>query len=742
VALGLDFSRRPGNYFAHSLVLDDVATDLAGSLPADLWKWPFWQSEPGEADQLPLVKQPLLAPLRSGTELDLGHQARYGPLADDRGQFLARLAAAADESLSGGPQILLIGLTSTEVWRWISAVSCLLGPRISAGMSFCTYTHDPVRAGTHLVGYVSTRPVGATQSTGFSVFDMRHGGSDEYGAGDAGVSVEAVEGDTAAPDRSQRRACASMLAEAGMALAQRAWETATQLTQSEPSDLASWYPILACALIAAGWRLDGSHLATAIDWLAAHQPDRNVSHAILAGAVGQPLALLSAERQAALVESALQHAAGAGAEGDEIAADIEELLVEQSLAAMLAGDQEADVTRIRTRRGIARAESESQRLLVQVGVEQALRILIWTAKTGVTIQSDLVRRAGSDAVAQVLLDSLDIDTLKAASSQWPELRAGIVQRLGVLPGDLLTRAASLLGNDTLEPGDFTGAVEFGEQWISIQARAGGKPPVEELVAICDLRRAAGLPYLPDGALLTQLSLNRDWTASEALTVSEAFPAEELSRSLVAKLLIKTFLLGPTAEEPQRSCWARLAGRLATWPEDEQSVLRVSDAVEVVQTWKAVHHVTRGGKDADGTISDLMHYYASAPSVVRLYLATELPELILRHHSMPDQILPFCPQAVLNKVCDVSLRLLLEVPHDLALAAVLFACRNELLRYKDRQVAASQLEKQVLIPMADVWSRKEIAAIAEKAEDIQGPLGRDFSRWIGGYRKSGRFGRRS
>ena len=87
-------------------------------------------------------------------------------------------------------------------------------------------------------------------------------------------------------------------------------------------------------------------------------------------------------------------------------------------------------------------------------------------------------------------------------------------------------------------------------------------------------------------------------------------------------------------------------------------------------------------------------------------------------------------------CETALGLLYEKPHDADLAARLFVCMNWLSGRKDKRLAL-RIEGTVLAHMATEWSRRDIAAIAKRAADMQGKSGLNFATWIKKYRKRGR-----
>jgi hypothetical protein len=711
---GEDFSQRPGNYFAHSLIIDDLVKDLSGFLPAEMWEAPVWRSEPG-----PTANLPVLGPL-----VARGVQTRvrlHDDLVRTEGftQRLAMLADAADAAVSGGRQVLLVGPSSLAVWQWIMAASYLLGPQIAQRMSFCTYAHDPARARTHVVGVVSSRELDVRLRTGFALFDLRV------------RDPEAVGGD--AP-MGEGLACATMLANAGLVVAARAWELAASIFRPSTETLASWYPILACALMGIEWELADADLAAAVAWLGAHRIDPRSRGPILTGSLCQRLGSLSPSGQSALVDSALLLEAEPGSQDKDIAGRIEALIARQSLGLVSAYKPDVEVTRLRTRPGQEAAKTECDRLLRESDVRRALSVLQWASLAGVAPGEGLVRKLGRETIAQALVEELDPDDARPAAQQWPALRAGMVEQLAGLPDVLLTRMARPFG-DLIEPSDFAGAFKVGERWLAIRARSRGTSPVEQFIEVCELRRAANQPDVIDDALLMRLWPGGRWEPAEALAVADAFPPDELLRSPAARMMADTFLAGPSSDHAQRSSWANLADHLAGWPAKDQSLFGVSMAGTVKTMRTIIWNVNHGADDAHIAIMSLAARYESAPTLARYYLSVEVPYLILMKHPNLCSALASCPKAMMQITCDTALDCLYEQPRDTDLAARLYVCRNRLIGLKDKR-AGLQVETMILAPMAREWTRREIVAIAKRA-DAMGDAGRDFEKWINKYRKRGR-----
>ena len=158
VSSGDDPSGRPGNYFAHSLLLDGAA----GPLPAELWGAPFWTGRPVSEPDLPG-----LAPAPG--PLDRGRTSAWLRGRDEA--TLRRLLMAVDAAIDDGPPVLLLA-EDEDAAHWVAALSHLLPPRRALGMSFATYSGSPEDAPVHVVAVPPETDTRALR-TSFVVFGAR-----------------------------------------------------------------------------------------------------------------------------------------------------------------------------------------------------------------------------------------------------------------------------------------------------------------------------------------------------------------------------------------------------------------------------------------------------------------------------------------------------------------------------------------------------------------------------------------
>jgi hypothetical protein len=705
---GEDFSRRSGNYFAHSLIVDAVPGDLESPFPAELWDAAFWQSEPGPSEHLPFLPSPaandrdVRKQLHSALEQAGGYDER-----------LAWLIAAADSAVRGGRQVLLVGPTDEIVWQWIMATSYLLGPRIAPRLSFCTYGHDPARAGTHLIGLVSSRQVTQARSAGFSVLDVATGESPD------------------APSTDDRTlACAAMLTRAGIIMAGRAWRAAIAMGRPRFDQLAHWYPAVASALVSIGTDLSAGDLTVAIEWLERAQLDRHQHASIVEGFARQRLDELGAPQQAQLVEDALGLDAELALERGDLAGAIEQSMVDKTLRRLSAGSQ-ANVIRLRTRAGTENAATECSRILKgSSSVGYRLAVLRWAAQAGVGLPDELVSAVGYDVMGLSLVDEgWKASRLTDVSREWSAFRAGLLSRLESEADALVDLASEYFRADIFEPSDFALQPSLGDRWVAERAAARGASPVEKFIETCEVRCVAGKPGLADATLLQRLWPAGQWTTAEAIAVAGAFPADEVLQSPTATFMAQAFLCGPGAVRAEREHWARLAAYLASWPAEARHEHGVEAAADVRKVHDTIETIMHGPPDTQRMllIGKLVDYYLAAPPEVQEYLTAEIPGLILVHHSSPYLVLRGCPAPVLQAFCKLSHDQLLANPHNTYLAARLFVTRCDLRQHQEPRTALV-IEATVLAPMVSIWTRQDVNAIGRYTEDI-GQWGAEFTRWL-------------
>jgi hypothetical protein len=701
VYTGQDFSQRPGNYFAHALVTDDLRGDLGDLQPAQLWGAPFWQTAPGPSSVLPD-----LATLVPGGA-DIAAMAEAISVPGDPVLRLAWLLAAADAAMNGGPQVLLVGASSQSVWRWTAAVSCLLGPVLAGDMTFCTYSHDPARAGTHLVGTVTASPGAAASRGNFTVIDL-------------------VTAAGPGPEEAPRGA--ALLAGAGLDAVARAWPVAVRLGPPAGSGLVSWYPLLACALMSLGHELAVPDLDAAVAWLT-RQPGQPELHCPVAASVaGQRIGSLSPDRQAQLVEFTRSIA------GDSAAGDVEAAIVRDSAQQLVSSGSPTAIMQLVTSAGLAEGLAIGSRLLSEVGQGLRLGVLRWAGQAGAGLDSEAVQEAGRDVAAALLLGQAGPADVRAAALEWPALRAGMIDRLGALPETAVNRILGQLTADTFQLSDFAGLPALGERWVSARAVRRGDRPVQEFIDVCALRRLAGRNPAADTALVRRLWPHGSWTAAEAGAVTRALPPAELLMPPVLDLLVRVLRDPGAPAREDRDEWLSVARVAATWPPELRDEQGIGFAQQL--SWYA----TRIRQVLDGTLSPglmirqlIGDYEAAAPEVQR-YLTVEIPALILYEHPQPHTVLGSLSTDLASGFITMAGQHMAAQPHDLQMAAALYACKLRLQAAKGRtnKWISGQID-EVLAPAAVDWDRKEIATFSQLAEQLEKGAADNFRSWIRYYK---------
>lgn len=160
---GRDEYGRPGNFFAHAVVLKQ---DLFTSVPPGFfWKSAFWcERDPAEREEL--ASLPLLALEDEEPALDLEDVWAF-VAGEQRRTLLYRLLCAVVQSQRKQWRIVICD-SDEHVALWVAAVSCLLPPAYRPLLTFATYHHDPRQAPFLIVGADAARS--ATWKDDASIF--------------------------------------------------------------------------------------------------------------------------------------------------------------------------------------------------------------------------------------------------------------------------------------------------------------------------------------------------------------------------------------------------------------------------------------------------------------------------------------------------------------------------------------------------------------------------------------------
>lgn len=135
---GRDESGRPGNFFAHSVVLPPDNFTLEP--PFLYWGSPFWKKQAGDGS----VINPL-PEFQAEQSLDILDKMWAFLAQKGRREALQKLMSAVVHSERTRRRIIIVD-SDEHVALWVAAVSCMLPPTYRPLLSFSTYHHDPYQS--------------------------------------------------------------------------------------------------------------------------------------------------------------------------------------------------------------------------------------------------------------------------------------------------------------------------------------------------------------------------------------------------------------------------------------------------------------------------------------------------------------------------------------------------------------------------------------------------------------------
>jgi hypothetical protein len=695
---GLDFSNRSGNYFAHSLVTSSPDDDLSTVLPVELWDAPFWQSRQGSSAELP----PLTSPPPAGSISRLliaGFPATQGV---SSGQ-VAALLSAADVAMNAGRQLLLIGPDAETVCRWIATVSYLLGPVLARRLTFSTYSYDPRRCRTHVVGIVTeTKRQRPGITANFHVFEP---------------------GENVVVPEIQISPSALLLARLGVASAAEVWALAHSLARpvvagsAGPEAYASLtdaFPVLASAALMLGHQLTAAEVSGAVTWL--HSEGATISReriaAALAGAVEQPLAQLSADQKERLVEVAARADESAAVPDGHLLKRIERGLVDSAFREQARGQPAGAGIALRTSEAKRAASDGCTKRLPGCGAMAATDLLAWASAVGAEPASHVVHGVGRD----VMLDSLRTKQappgLAEMAAGWPVLRAGMVARLASMPP---ARQAEVLASPEarlFRRQDFAEHTALGVEWLVGQADSGSMSRTLALARIAELGRADGADPAIDQDLVERLWHGHSWTIAEGVELVDRLPAVEVGTVAVASRLAALLreLPGYRNFDP----WAALVRRLAGLPagtlpaETAALAAEFSPLITLIRSAEQQH-------PPDAEIDELLSCYQAGSHYARILLHNLMPRLLLRHRRL-GSVLADCPPELFGSFCRYAQAAITAHTLTVRTIAKLVVAMQTLERWHPRY--AEDLDLQVLRPILAYCTPSEIGTLEAEAELIE------------------------
>lgn len=684
VFTGRDFSHRPGNYFAHTLVAESPG-DLIDALPIELWESRVWQTEPVSEQRL----RPISGALPRGPLSEESVVEALGAAADER--LLAMMLSAVQECMSGaGRPVLIIGPDSTVVAHWIAAISYLLGTRLSRDLTFSTYNHRPDYCRTHLVGTVGlTAEYAAACTSAFHAFDL--------------VTGEFGEVPVTPP--------AALLARLGVITSRALWRRAIELTAERHRSLTDWFPRLAAAAMSMEVPLTAAELDAAVGWLADASRVPGIDKFVEA-ALGQPIDRLDPRRQQQLVEIA---------PSEDLVARIELVLVRSAFRRLENNEPLGRVIRLAGERSRAEATAECQERIGGATASRAVPLLAWAGEAGISLRDEALRRCGESTVAPELLENRTPPQLETAAHAWPALRAGIVGGISQAGPRRRQDALRLLASLPFTDDDFTAHPALSAGWTVESVRLGRISPVAGLLRVLEEYEARAL----DQRLLERLWPSGRWSAEEARHLFQAIPGQDFRQGV-----LHDWLLAVVNEPPPRAAedvWTALLQDLTAAPshslpqseqDDVRLLLTLAQALTRIQT----------GKRPSPTAEEYARFYslyeAGGPSV-RTVLERKLPAIMVRSHPN-DTALESCPPLLFDALCQ-HVRQRLGQTREVTVAAWTFAVMRRLFDNRSTW-RAKRLETEVLLPTVLGWRGRTIDNTAEHVDALARNTGKNFELW--------------
>lgn len=701
VFTGVDFSNRSGNYFAHSLVSDDPQADLGAVLPVELWAAPFWQARQEPGTELP----PLPAPPAPGS---ISVQAIGDFLAgrSEHAAHLGLLLTAAADAMVSGQQVLLVESGTGAVCRWIAAICYLLGPKLGRQLTFATYSHDPRRCRTHVVGTVAdSASVRVSAGTVFQTFDLA-----------GGVLPELV----ASP-------AATLLAGTGVTGSVELWRLAAALGELADS-LDESFPVLASAALLLGRVLNEQELDAAVQWLAAEAHRVSDEHKVSAvrAVLRQDSARLPVQRGTELIRLAVSADAAGGAGQNELTTAVECALVDDFFARLdRSGLPRGAHTAYRTAGAREAAAAGCAARLPKADAERAVELLDWALHAGLKLPTTVVRDVGRGTVTTAILHRASPSGLGKVVAAWPALRHGILDRLQELPAAQQQAAFASLGWGMFPLDDLEPYPALAEHWFADLVARRRLRPAAALPRVVELRRRRGLSPAVDEELLTRLWPSVGWTPAEAAEIVKQLPVQELSTEPVRYRLAD--ILHDPPPGPAATEWMAFVARLADLPPGVVNDHRLATAMRLKPAITLIRQAEQLPKPPNSIVNQLLDLYDKGDPEMRAFLDAHLPPLLVRYPSL-TYALSICAESLLVPFCLYARSVLEHGPDEIVLAAKIFTVMSD-LGWKGLEARARYLEAEVLEPVVPGWDRWVTNKVAAEV-DIQMKRGRDqFDEWL-------------
>ena len=693
---GTDFSNRPGNYFAHALVTGNPLQDFFPLFPVELWEAPFWVSSQGpESDLPPLPSPPPRGPI---TRTFIADFIASEPT---RSSHLRTLLSMANSALFGGQKVMLVAEDAHTICHWIAAISYLLGPSLAMRLTFSTYSYDPGRFRTHLVGMIaSTKSAHSIGPTSHQVFDLATGASP-----------------TVSPS-----AAASLLVRLGVMAALDLWSLAIPFGASPERPLDEIFPVLASAALVSGYQLTIDELDAAIEWLSSTDGEAtSYTDVAIKATLKYSLADLPVARQEQL--SAL----AARSDGQSLNADgsltsqVECLIVRSTLKLLDSGASMGAGFLLRSPKAKAMASAACSRTLPSAGGDQAIRLLVWASAVGAKPDDDVLHDVARDIIIPGLAENIYFPELPGLASHWPALRTAMASQIAALPVGQQRKIVFGPAGMIFDVTDFIKDARLSAEWIAAAARQDAITRTEALVLASHVHNPADGTSIIDQHLLSQLWGKADWTISESSHLLNVLPVNELRRDLIVHHLMAALHGAPPRDVDE---WIEYIRALAALSSD---ILPIRFATEVAEIISDVNVLCRPGGEMlpEEIIYGLLERYPHGSPSYQMLLDARLPRILLMQIDL-HQILRRCPRRLFDCFCDYAREEMtgsrLELTSIAFLAIAMLKLRNHRGNYGEL------IEKRVLLPVLPAWKRRDITALGNEMEYFSPGTRNELDQW--------------
>jgi hypothetical protein len=699
VFVGLDFSQRSGNYFAHAIVSQDRAA-FGELLPIELWESRIWESKPVPYTELSALQD--LPPSARGTGLSRAEVDRFAR-DDGRADVLAALLTAAEEAIMGdGLPIVIVDPDPAVAAHWIAAVSYLLPRAVARRLTFATYHHNPGYVDVHIIGTVPDSDFGLTE-TAFRSYVVLEPAATHLG--------DVVPGPAAA-----------LLVRAGPSRAARLWDEAEELASAASDAMEDWHPALVMAALLGGPEVTIADLDVLADWLLRHANQV---------APGQRAAVLRGFLDDAAYRP--QHLAALGAlsrlvADPKLTARMERKAVAEELRSV-GSDPPVPFTTgipIATAEGRDFAAEECVERLTKASARTSIALLGWSTDLGLELPEEVLRGCGEQVLGPQLVTTPDDDTLGVVAGARP-LTEGVLAYLitvvDIQPDAVVT--VFTMGLDDITE-RFPGLVPEELQEAMLLARAAKHP--QDRVA--DLGHFLGHRHRWVSAdLLRRLWPEGHWTAAEARSVAQTFEPDQLQSDPVYSWIAQAVLSPPTDKGylvPYADLCEVLAARKIDRALPDTARSRLDSFL------KTKHLITQAraseGKAQVQDIKRLAESYAGLDTPAQDLARRVLVDLIdrlagSRYQSMAVKTYP---ATVIAAFLRSAHRRLAATPRDVMAGALLFRSLAS-LQGNDDQRLAPELH-QTLREELKLWRRADLNALDEALRQSDAETAGQFASW--------------